>query len=118
VLACVVEGDGVGGGGDDDPGFLGGGESAGADEVGVEDGVVPGAADGAEAREGDEGQAQEDLLEELMGEGFPERGVEVGIAVGGLAFAFAFVVVGAGLGRDWHFFGELALKLTRLVRRD
>jgi hypothetical protein len=52
-----------------------------------------------------------------MGEGFPERRVEVGIVEG---FAFAFVVtvlVGAGLGLGWHFFRsvqKLPHKLTRL----
>jgi hypothetical protein len=106
---------GVGGGGDDDLGLLGKIASSSADEPWVEDGVVPRAADGTEAREGDERQAHEDLLQELMGEGFPERRVKVGIVEG---FAFAFVVtvlVGAGLGRDWHFFGlvqELPHKLA------
>jgi hypothetical protein len=108
---------GVGGGDGDDPGLLGNTASSGADESWVEDGVVPRAADEVEARKGVERQAHEDLLQELMGEGFPERGVEVGI-VGGFAFAFVVtVLVGAGLGRDWHFFGsvrELPHKLMRL----
>jgi hypothetical protein len=108
---------GVGSGSDDDLGLLGKTANSSADEPWVEDGVVPRAADGTEAREGDERQVHEDLLQELMGEGFPERRVEVGIVEG---FAFAFVVtvlVGAGLGRDWHFFRsvqKLPHKLTRL----
>jgi hypothetical protein len=65
---------GVGGGGGDDPGLLGNTASSGVDEPWVEDGVVPCAANGAEAREGVERQAHEDLLQELMGEGFPEAG--------------------------------------------
>jgi hypothetical protein len=106
---------GVGGGGGDDPGLLGNTTSLGTNEPWVEDSVVPRAADRVEACEGVERQAHEDLLQELMGEGFPERGVEVGI-VGGFAFIVT-VLVGAGLGRDWHFFGsvrELPHKLTCL----
>lgn len=66
-----------------------------------------------------------DLLEELMGDGFPERGVEVKDSVG-IVGGFAFVVVwvmilvGTRLGHDWHFFGsarELSQKLRRL-RKD
>lgn len=51
-LACVVDGDRVGGGGDDNPWLLGEAPSA-ADKPFIEDDVVPRSADGAEAGKGD-----------------------------------------------------------------